>query len=90
MLGCSTSTIKMFLNKHNISKDERLQRRYTRSLIYQKDIHTGETVNIFSSIREAAEHLGLKDWCHISEVCSGKRKSAYGYKWTRILKIESK
>lgn len=42
---------------------------------------TGELINSFNSCREAAEKaLGdKKKNAHISAVCSGKRKTAYGY-----------
>ena len=38
----------------------------------------------FNSIREAAKSLGKEkptDITHIIDVCRGRRKSAYGYKW---------
>lgn len=38
----------------------------------------------FDSIREAARSLGKEkpyDITHIVDVCRGRRKSAYGYKW---------
>lgn len=46
------------------------------------DKNTLEPLRVFSSMGEAERFLqkpgGYK---HISEVCNGKRKSAYGYKW---------
>lgn len=41
----------------------------------------------FNSIREAAKSLGKEkptDITHIIDVCRGRRKSAYGYKWEYI------
>lgn len=38
----------------------------------------------YNSIREAAKSLGKEkptDITHIIDVCRGRRKSAYGYKW---------
>lgn len=42
-----------------------------------------EYIRSFRSIIEAAEELHLSNACrgHISDVCSGKRKSAGGYRW---------
>lgn len=49
------------------------------------DKDTKEVLKIFSSMREAGRFLNKKssDW-HISEVCKGKRKTAYGYSWKFI------
>lgn len=41
----------------------------------------------YDSIREAAKSLGKEkptDITHIIDVCRGRRKSAYGYKWEYI------
>ena len=35
----------------------------------------------FSSITEAGLAMGTNNGTHISDVCKGKRKTAYGYKW---------
>ena len=42
---------------------------------------TGEYIAEFISISEAQRVLNLKTYTSISECCSGKRKSAYGFKW---------
>lgn len=51
--------------------------------VAQIDQYTNEIINCFDSITEAVRNLGLNDKCisHISSVCKGKRKTAYGYKW---------
>lgn len=44
----------------------------------------GQYIRTFASIREAMRFLGVnpnKTGGHISSVCKGVRKSAYGYKW---------
>ena len=38
-------------------------------------------IQSFPSIREAAKSLNKDGVSHISDVCKGKRKSAYGFKW---------
>ena len=43
---------------------------------------TDEVIKIFSSVNEAARFLGnVQKSRHIQEVCTGQRKTAYGYKW---------
>lgn len=49
--------------------------------INQIDIQTGEILNKFVSATDAIRHLGRGHHCHITEVCKGMRKSAYGYYW---------
>lgn len=45
----------------------------------------GNVLNTFNSVREAGRFLGNeKKNTHISDVCIGKRKIAYGYKWRYI------
>ena len=51
---------------------------------YMIDKDTDEIIREFPSRSEASRYLGLKHnkaEIHIGQVCSGKRKSAYGYKW---------
>lgn len=46
-------------------------------------IETGEVVE-FSSAKEAGRWLGIEKQSHISSCCNGKRKSAYGYRWSYV------
>ena len=49
------------------------------------DSKTLEILNIFPSQREAERYLNKSGARrHINEVCQGKRKTAYGYKWKKI------
>jgi predicted GIY-YIG superfamily endonuclease len=41
----------------------------------------GEVIEEFNSQLEAALSLGIKQTAAISECCTNKRKTAYGYKW---------
>ena len=55
--------------------------------VEQYDMKTGEFVCAFASALSAAEALGKANGksngaaSHITDVCKGKRNSAYGYKW---------
>lgn len=70
----------------NVLKDKinRIKKEY---ILYQLDINTNETINIFNSIKEAEEKTKIK---HISLVLSGKRNHAGGYKWKKQNKYENK
>jgi len=47
------------------------------------NIKTNEIIKTFYSLNEASDFLnkGKGGITHISDACSGKRKTAYGYKW---------
>lgn len=45
----------------------------------------GNVLQIFNSIREAGRALGdVRKNGHIADVCKGKRKVAWGYKWRYV------
>lgn len=48
------------------------------------DKHTNEVVKVFNSIAEAKEYLNKKSSGPISNVLSGRQKSAYGYNWIKL------
>ena len=52
--------------------------------VKQIDINTGEVIATFESANAAARALGRKKGNHIIEVCQGKNKTAYGYKWEYV------
>ena len=49
--------------------------------VRQIDINTNEVIQVFCSANEAARSLGKTKGSHITEVCKGKGKTAYGYRW---------
>lgn len=57
------------------------------------DLETNEVIRTFYSLSEAGNFLNKCKGgaAHISQACSGKRKTAYGYKWewktSQIIKI---
>ena len=53
--------------------------------IYQIDPVTGEVLNVFDCIAFALEYVGGKSSGSLSECATGKRKTAYGYKWAYSL-----
>lgn len=48
------------------------------------DIKTNESIRIFDSAEQAGKFLGKINGGHISDVCKGKRKTAYGYLWKYV------
>ena len=84
------STIRKILYNKGISKEKIWQRQSNKKifkniLMLSKD--TGEILKKFSSPKEAEEFLNKpRSHQHIVEVCQGKRKTAYGYKWQYVEK----
>lgn len=67
--------------------------------VRQLDINTGKELNQFSSLNDAGrfiakEGVSLDTYNHIGsrigQVCNGKRKTAYGYKWEFLNPIDIK
>ncbi len=50
--------------------------------VKQLDKKTNELIKIHNSINDAFRKLGKQSGSSITLVCNGKRKSAYGYKWS--------
>lgn len=59
------------------SKDKVDQRRAVKQI----NIKTNEVIAIYESTNAAARALGKKKGTHITDVCKGRLKQAYGYKW---------
>lgn len=76
-------TIRKVLNNSGISYQERKQREYQQisKIVAQLDKDTEEIIAIYPSTEEANRALNKQSSGHISQVCNGKRKTAYGYKW---------
>jgi len=49
--------------------------------VKQINLETGNLIKVFNSAIMASHSVAGKYSSHISEVCNGKRISAYGYKW---------
>jgi group I intron endonuclease len=79
-LKIDVGSISTILKKYKVKiRDPKL---YTSLKVLQIDKKTRQVLNEFESLSDAA--LYLKDERkrqHITEVCQGRRKSAYGYIW---------
>lgn len=84
--GYDYSTISKVLTDKGISSHEKQVRgakNITKS-IAQLDKKTMNIIQIFPSIEDAYNYLNKQSSGHITEVCNGKRQTAYGYKWKYI------
>ena len=79
---CHEKTVSTILSSNNIDKKTSAEVNIEKNgkIIHQYDLQ-GQYLKSFSSTHAAAEALGKKGVSHIADVCKGKRKSAYGYKW---------
>ena len=69
-------------SKQQMSESKIGEKNSTSKRVYQYDID-GTFIGSFGSCREAGRHLHKKNGAsNISECISGKRKTAYGFKWS--------
>jgi len=82
-LHYDVSTCRYILENFGITKEDRIKRgiQSMQKPIIQLDKNTEEIINIFPSLQAACDYLGKQSSGHIPDVCRGKRKTAYGYKW---------
>lgn len=66
-------------NKNIISSSEIITNQFGTK-VNQYDLN-GIYIKTFPSLSAAAREVNTKGISHISDVCKGKRKTAYGYKW---------
>lgn len=94
-LNCDAGWVGTVLKNYNISPQEIQQRQIIQKSIKVQQINktTNQIIATFPSMREAAQAM-IDAKCtnckvgtgstHISEVCSGKRKTFAGFKWSKI------
>ena len=87
-MGINPDTVHVILKNNNVEilKKSEVSAMVTGKIINQYSLD-GEYIQSFPSAKAAAESLGKISSTsngassHISDVCRGKRKTAYGYKW---------
>ena len=81
----SPDLIAWYDNEMGITPEEKIQKKTKEEIVRpvkQIDKETGACLNIFPSQADALRSFGIINHNnHISQVCRGKRKSAYGYFW---------
>lgn len=88
-LGITPRSVRIALQERGekIYTNKEIMRERYGKVVKQLDKDTGELIQIFQTAKDAARYLrpntsslgGVTS--HITEVCKGKRKTAYGYKW---------
>lgn len=65
-------------------KEKLKEKDYSRAKrpVNQIDIKTNAVIATFDSQMAAAQFFNSKAHSHIGDVCAGKRKTAFGYKWS--------
>lgn len=82
--GHDHTTITNHLINYGITAEERQKRGrdYLRKAVVMLDKNTDKVLRVFEMVADTEVFLqkpgGRR---HVSEVCNGKRKTAYGYKW---------
>ena len=86
LTGYSKPVVTRILDALATSKEIRSIRGHlvTSTPVMMIDLHTNEELRAFSSAHEATTFFSGNGHGHILEVCKGKRKTAYGYKWKFI------
>ena len=90
--NCRVNSVRNILKSRNIeiTSTQDISRINNSQIVFMLNKQTEEILKVFPSISEAMRYLmengitkstsqGVKS--HISDVCKGKRKSAYGYIW---------
>lgn len=88
-LGITPRSVRIALQERGekIYTNKEIMRERYGKVVKQLDKDTGELIQVFQTVKDAARYLrpntsslgGVTS--HITEVCKGKRKTAYGYKW---------
>lgn len=89
IIKCDFRTVERALDSVKIYSKKRLQRyrESTYRMVAKIDKDSGEILDIYKSVSEAERENSIPR--HVGQVCSGKRKTAGGYKW-RYVPIEDK
>lgn len=85
--GYDHNTITRILRVYGVSSESRLRRGRLGMCkpVSMIDRHTAEVIKTFDSVNDAERFLQKRGGHrHISEVCAGRRGSAYGYVWEYI------
>lgn len=79
----SADTCRIALDNFHITAEMRKARATEKlaKVVLQIDKDTDVIIRAYPSITEAYRALNKPHSGHIAEVCTGKRKTAYGYKW---------
>ena len=82
LCDCHEKSVSHILEANNVDKKTSAEVNIAKNgkIIHQYDLD-GNYIRSYNSTHAAADALGKSGVSHIVDVCKGKRKSAYGYKW---------
>lgn len=88
ILQCASKQVSKILTNFGVSiqeKQERKRDKQKKSPVAMLNKDTEEVIQVFSCVNDVQKFLNKqRSGQHITEVCQGKRKTAYGYKWKYI------
>lgn len=94
-LGIDSRSVAIALRERGekIYTSQEVMKQQYGTVIKQLDKNTGELIQVFASAREAAKSLRPESpspgvISHITDVCKGRRKTAYGYRWQYAEQLE--
>ena len=81
-IGCNETTVSRILKSNHIQKlsSQEVNIKKFGKIVNQYDLNNN-FIQSFPSVNAAANSLNKKGVSHITEVCKGKRKTAYGFIW---------
>lgn len=82
---CDVSVVRQACIEKNIPiKSSKAWSKEHGHKVAMIDLKTDNVLRTFANVAEAYNFLNKQHSGHISSVCNGKRKSAYGYKWKYV------
>lgn len=81
---CCAHAVRVACKENNveIASAQTVNQQLNSQPVVMLDKDTSEEIKTFISLKEAQRYLNkTRASNHISDVCKGKRKTAYGYKW---------
>lgn len=90
-LSISKDGVSYHLSRMGITSQERIVRNPHVNVLKKSVVQLnvdGSIQNVFESTCEAYRYIGKEQSNHISDVCNGKRKTAYGFTWKWLKDIE--
>ena len=85
--GCDAFTVRQACKQENVPilDGKKVNKNKSGKTVAMCNIETNKTIKIFSSLGEAGTYLGNTAFSiQIGRAASGKRKTAYGYKWRYV------
>ena len=83
-VGWTVTYIDLKENKIPLKPKEEVLKTFFGKRVAKIDKLTGEILQTYLSVKDAARDTKGASFSHISAVCNKKRKTAYGFRWEFI------